>query len=94
MAYPPLDNPENQLKDYPILETIPQAMKDNPRRIVHFDFDPKNSKLVLNSLANNTRCRRQTLTANMCIVFVSSAYGGPDEHAITPVLKVSYYPYC
>ncbi|KAK7756345.1 hypothetical protein SLS62_001571 [Diatrype stigma] len=36
------DNPENQTKRYPILETIPKDMRDKPRRIVHFDFDPKN----------------------------------------------------
>lgn len=48
MAYPPNDRPDNQLKNYPIMETIPQDKL--PRRIVHFDLDPKNSELDLDLL--------------------------------------------
>ncbi|KAI1747661.1 kinase-like domain-containing protein [Xylaria castorea] len=42
LAYPPADIEELNDRPGPIKETIPTRLRDNPRRIVHFDMDPKN----------------------------------------------------
>ncbi|RYC55260.1 hypothetical protein CHU98_g10953 [Xylaria longipes] len=42
LAYPPADIEELKGNPGPIKETIPARLRDNPRRIVHFDMDPRN----------------------------------------------------
>ncbi|KAJ3552202.1 hypothetical protein NPX13_g11171 [Xylaria arbuscula] len=43
MAYPPADNPAWKDEEPPITEEIPEEEDQiAPRRIVHFDFDPRN----------------------------------------------------
>ncbi|KAI0490281.1 kinase-like domain-containing protein [Xylaria cf. heliscus] len=42
LAYPPADNHDLNNNPGPITETIPTREQDNPRRIVHFDMDPRN----------------------------------------------------
>ncbi|TRX93287.1 hypothetical protein FHL15_005866 [Xylaria flabelliformis] len=42
LAYPPADIEEFNGQPGPIKETVPTRLQDNPRRIVHFDMDPKN----------------------------------------------------
>ncbi|KAI0449369.1 kinase-like domain-containing protein [Xylaria acuta] len=42
LAYPPADIEELKNTPAPITETIPTRLQNTPRRIVHFDMDPKN----------------------------------------------------
>ncbi|KAI8949251.1 kinase-like domain-containing protein [Xylaria longipes] len=42
LAYPPADIEEFKGNPGPIKETIPARLRDHPRRIVHFDMDPRN----------------------------------------------------
>ncbi|KAI8635452.1 kinase-like domain-containing protein [Xylariaceae sp. FL1651] len=42
LAYPPASLRENNNVPGPITERVPNRLKDNPKRMVHFDIDPKN----------------------------------------------------
>ncbi|KAI3325204.1 kinase-like domain-containing protein [Xylariaceae sp. AK1471] len=42
LAFPPGTLQENEKIPGPITETVPDRLKNEPRRIVHFDFDPRN----------------------------------------------------
>ncbi len=44
LAYPPASIPELKNLQAPITEVVPLDDSIPPRRLVHFDFDPRNSK--------------------------------------------------